>query len=229
MRLLGTVVAVLLLTGCTATTTPDAAGSGRGLTPRPSPMSATPPPTPRRPVGVPLPVPVTKIEIPYPSSTEVDAWLPPNGPDASALEQIQRHIRYEALIQSRVRAPTSARCGRISFAPAAQSHCTVLYQGVPVPFTVVMDPDKPDSKNGANGLWLYRTYADRFIVRGDVIRDEAWRRWGSDGEPTRCSVLPAVQVLPPGRTRQRCQHLVDGAWTTVPVTITENGDVSLFG
>ena len=220
MRVLGTIVAVVLLAGC-STGTPEAAPT--------RPAATTPaftvPPTPPRPVGTPLPVPVTKIDIPYPSAADVEAWVPPVGPEASAVEQIQRTMRFETLLQARVRAPTTARCGRVVFTASAQSPCTVYYQGLPVPFTVVMAQDEPDRPNGLNGLWRYRTYQDRYVIRADVIRAEAWRRWGSDGEPVRCSRMPAVRVLPAGVTKDRCQHFVDGAWEPAEVEVTDVGSV----
>lgn len=222
MRVLGTIVAVLVLAGCTGT--PEAAPTRAAPT---TPRFATVSPTPPRPVGRPLGVPVTKIDIPYPSAADVEAWVPPVGPGASAVEQIQRTMRFDTLLQARVPAPMTARCDRVVFTASAQSPCTVHYQGVPVPFTVVMDQDQPGRPNGRNGFWLYRTYQDRFVVRFDVVRSEAWRLWGSDGEPTRCDRMPAVQVLPAGRTKYRCQHFADGVWETVPVEITEEGGVLL--
>lgn len=221
MRLPGTILAVLLLTGCTGSGTPDAGPTRAG---RPSPDDlATPTPTPPRPVGTPLPVPVTEADVPDPSVAEVERWLgPPLGDGAPPLEQVLRHLRYETLMQAGVRAPTTARCAgdRLRLAAGATTRCTVAYQGLPVPWTVTID-----EKGVTNGLFAFTVDTDRYVVRADVVRAEAWRVWGGYGEETRCARLPAVQVLPAGRTRDRCQHFVAGAWETVPVTVLEGGTV----
>jgi hypothetical protein len=218
MRVLGTFLLLVALAGCDGTA-PD--------TVAPAPTTASPtraaPTTPPVPKGSPLPVKVTKTVVDYPSAAEVDSWLPPTGGSDSAAEQILRHLRWEALLQARVEAPTSARCPRLSTAPGAESSCTVYYQGLPVPFTVVIDDERTSGP-----LFRYRSYQERFVVRADVIRSEMWRWWGSDGVPTRCDRLPAVQVLPAGVTRLRCQHLEGGAWVTKPVTVEEGGAVSVL-
>lgn len=217
-------LAAVLLTGCSGSPDPDRAAPATTATTATTP-SPTAAPTPTRPVGSPLPVRVTKVEIPFPSVAQVEAWVgPPLGEGATPLEQIKRQLRYETLMQARVPAPTTERCARLSLAPSARTKCTVTYAGQRVPFTVVMDDEQADN-SGAVDLFAYRVYQDRFVVRADVIRSEAWRLYGSDGTPTRCSVIPAVQVLPEGRTRHRCQHLVDGVWEPDAVQVTDTGAV----
>ncbi len=219
MRLPGTIVAVLLMAGCSSTGTPVATATRPAAT---TPAS-TVPPTPARPVGTPLPVPVTAADVPDPSVAEVEGWLGPRpGEGAPPLEQVLRHLRYETLMQAKVRAPTTARCAgdRLRLTGGATTRCTVTYAGVPVPWTVTID-----EKGVTNGLFGFTVDTDRYVVRADVVRAEAWRVWGGYGDPTRCARLPAVQVLPAGRTRDRCQHLVDGVWKTVPVTVLDGGTV----
>lgn len=188
-----------------------------------TPAVPTPPPT----TGVALPVRVTRASVPDPSVAEVEGWLgPPPGEGATPLEQVTRRLRYETLMRAGVRAPTTARCAgdRMSLAAGARTRCTVTYQGVPVPWTVTISADEADN-SGAVDIFGYTVDTDRYVVRADVVRAEAWRVWGGYGEPTRCARMPAVQVLPAGRTRDRRQHLVDGAWRTVPLTVLDGGSV----
>lgn len=210
------VLLALLVAGCGGS--PDAPGPVVAAVTT-APVVRTPPPA----TGTPLPVPVTRATVPDPSVAEVEGWLGQRpGEGAPPLEQVLRHLRYETLMQAKVRAPTTARCvgDRLRLTGGATTRCTVTYAGVPVPWTVTID-----EKGVTNGLFGFTVDTDRYVVRADVVRAEAWRVWGGYGEPTRCARLPAVQVLPAGRTRDRCQHLVDGVWKTVPVTVLDGGTV----
>ena len=108
--------------------------------------------------GVPVASPSTTV-VPHPT-TELDLWAPPP-------EKIERDLVSQVLFQTRRPAPYSSACNpEITSAPKQNVACTVVYDGLEIPFEVAI--------TFSGSVYQYKTVQKKFVLTRDAVHFKWW-------------------------------------------------------